>query len=288
MRLDNKTQKKLWGASSGRTIGLFAPSGPFPPERFQAGLNLLKENGYRVKCPKILSQPQDYLAAPDELRLAGLLEMMADPEVDMLMAVRGGYGAMRILPPLENHWPQLPPKLIIGFSDITALHLARWQKTRALGLHGPVLTSLADLENPSSFFSFLENLSLDWIFTANSLLKQGSAKGRLIGGNLSLLVHLLASPYLPTRGPFILLLEDVGESPYKIDRLLTSLFLSPFIAKCRALVFGSFTDCGPPEQIKNIIQERTKNFSGPVVLDAPFGHSAKNNPWAVGAWAELS
>lgn len=275
----------------GEALGVFAPSGHFDPQRVAKGLGVLLDMGFSYKLPPDLDSRQDYLAGTDQHRLSTMRALMEDPQVGALVAVRGGYGAMRLLPELRKMWKKWPGKAIVGFSDLTALHLARFKATGLIGGHGPVLNSLAELDYQSQadFAAFLRNPagSFKWTFRQGQIRQKGEARGPLLGGNLTLLAHLLAGPYLPDFTGAILLLEDVGEESYRLDRLLTGLTQSRLWSKISGLVLGGFTDCGDQALVERILDDRLKNFKGPVVFGAPFGHGQVNRIWPLGATAQL-
>ena len=281
----------------GQAWGLFAPAHPFDREAFEAALARLKTWGLKVRhSPKIFRRAR-HLAGPDEHRLEIMAELMADPEVGGLWAVRGGSGCQRLLPRLASLWPHWPPKPILGFSDLTALHLARLKAAGLIGWHGPMLTALgpagsgrlagAGLADLKAVL-FHPNRAGGWEFSPRDVLRPGRARGPLLGGNLSLLVHLLDSPWLPDLAGAILLVEEVDEAPYRLDRLLTSLRQSRQWGALGGLVFGRFTRCGASAEVKGLLRETAEAFPGPVLMNASFGHARVNRVFPVGALAELS
>lgn len=279
----------------GQAWGLFAPAHPFERADFELALARLRAWGLKVRhSPKIFRRAR-HLAGPDEHRLEIMAELMADPEVGGLWAVRGGSGCQRLLPRLASCWPHWPPKPILGFSDLTALHLARLKAAGVIGWHGPMAAalgrpgplagaSLADLK--AVLFSPVR--AGGWEFSPRDVLRPGWAKGPLLGGNLCLLVHLLDSPWLPGPAGAILLIEEVDEAPYRLDRLLTSLRQSRLWEALGGLVFGRFTRCGSPAEVRGLLRETAEAFPGPVLMNAPFGHGRFNRVFPVGALAELS
>lgn len=292
----------------GDTIGIFAPSHSFDPDEAERGAKLLRSWGFAVKIPETIFKKHRYFAGTDEERLAVMEELMADKSVAALMAVRGGFGCQRLLPFLESRWKNWPAKPILGFSDVTALHLARLKATGIIGYHTPMLVSLGkadpaaeldrhsqeDLknllstnENAARFKKFIGRHAVYWDFTPKDVLRPGHTKGPMIGGNLTLFTALLSSPWLPDLTGAILMLEEIAEPGYKLDRLLTTLRQSPIWSKVAALVFGHFTDCGPRQDISAMLKELAADFPGPVLINAPFGHEARNRVFPVGAMAEL-
>ncbi len=218
---------------------------------------------------------------------------MLHPEAKAILAVRGGYGAMRILDELP--WSQFAerPKWIVGHSDVTALHAMAWSAGIA-SVHGPNVTGLGSSVAPSvraSWIAALERPTFSQSWRGLQLLHGGSAKGLLVGGNLALLSAMAAAGRLWIPLGAILVIEDVTESPYRIDRMLTSLMLGGYLARASAIVFGDFVRCpagkdGRP--VEDVLDERTRGLGIPVRTGAPFGHGERNEAFLLGVPAELS
>jgi muramoyltetrapeptide carboxypeptidase len=289
----------VWPAAPepGQAWGLFAPAHPFDREEFELALARLKTWGLKVCYSPTIFRRARHLAGSDDHRLEAMTELMSNPEVGGLWAVRGGSGCQRLLPRLAARWPLWPPKPIVGFSDITALHLARLKAAGIIGWHGPMVaalgragpgrlggSSLADLKS----VLFSPARAGAWEFSPRDVLRPGRARGPLLGGNLCLLVHLLDSPWLPDPAGAVLLVEDVDEVPYRLDRLLTSLRQSRLWGALGALVFGRFTRCGSSASVKALLRETAEAFPGPVLMNAPFGHARLNRVFPVGVLAEIS
>ncbi|MEW6519437.1 MAG: LD-carboxypeptidase [Thermodesulfobacteriota bacterium] len=263
----------------GDTIGLVAPAGPFDEEEFTRGVQILDQYGFKLKIPRELATRHNYLAGPDQHRAAIFHEIWRDPEVKAVLAVRGGYGSLRILPAIDYQLLRLQPKILIGFSDITALHCAIFQQTGLVTFHGPMVTTLAksDRESLLSFFDTITSGSCRPITgQALEILKPGRAAGRLSGGNLTTLVHLLATPFEVSWRDRIVLLEDVGEAPYRIDRMLTQLKMAGRFAGIRGLILGSFTNCGEQEMIWARVLELFSEEDLPIWGNFPSGHGRRN------------
>jgi muramoyltetrapeptide carboxypeptidase len=264
----------------------------------ERGAAVLKSWGLEVRIPKGLFRRRGYLAGDDQSRLGLFAELMEDPEVDGLMAVRGGYGCQRLLPFLAGRWRAWPAKPIFGFSDLTALHLARLAASGVIGFHGPVLVSLGK-SDPRRSADRLSRSDLKktllsgkpaggWTFSERQALRPGRAVGPLLGGNLTLVTALLASPWRPDFEGAILMLEEVDEAPYRLDRLLVTLRQSPVWSRAAALVLGRFSDCGPKSEIRRLLREAADDFPGrPVIWGAPFGHLSRNRLFPLGALAVL-
>ncbi|MDR1313975.1 MAG: LD-carboxypeptidase, partial [Deltaproteobacteria bacterium] len=233
-----------------------------------------------------------YLAGADETRLMGLLEMMDNPGISELLAVRGGFGAMRLLRDLAPFWHVFPRnKPIVGFSDVTALHLARLRATGTGGWHAPNLTTFARISPEEALRAAAVLKGEDarpWEFPEGDVLVRGDAGGVLTGGNLTVFACLWGSQFCPETEGAIVLLEDVNEHPYEIDRLLTSLALRRAFKGARAIVFGEFSNCGDPAEIRAILSECARSAGVPAVAGAPFGHGERCAPWFYGERGRLA
>lgn len=273
----------------GDLITVIAPSanlGDRHQQSFYQGLEVLKRQGYRVQLDGALWAASGYLAGTDAQRRRALETAWLDPHCRGIFCGRGGYGAARLL---EN-WPWPHPsgdrKWLIGFSDVTALlwHLAR----HGIGtVHGPVMVTLAE-ESPRShqrLFQFLQGQSLDPLM--GTVVHPGQAQGILLPGNLTVATHLLGTPSQPPLGNVILAWEDVGEAPYRLDRLLTQWRSGGFLAQVRGIVLGRFSDCAPPSgypsfSLGELFRDRLGDLGIPVVADLPFGHGGENQMLPVG------
>ena len=274
----------------GDLIGVAAPAGPFVEERFQKGLERLQEIGFRVRTPRQIFQRDEYLAGSDESRALTLNRLLADPEVKAVMAARGGYGSMRILDRIDLGTVKAHPKIIIGFSDVTALLLGLVKKSGLVCFHGPVVTSLAEADHET--ISHLKRLLtgqqvFPLALDEERLVRPGRAVGPLLGGNLTLLVHLLATGWKPDLTGAILLLEDTGEAPYRLDRMLITLKMSGVLDQCAGILLGHFEGCGTDDEIRSVLTRTLGNFPGPVAAGFPAGHGYTNLTLPLGPRAVL-
>lgn len=257
----------------GDTVAVVAPSGPFPRDRYQRGLEVLQGRGLLVR--ELLPEgPWRYLAAEDHARAASLTAAFADPEIRAVFVARGGYGAMRILPAVDWAAIARSGKALIGFSDTTAMHLALLARGGS-SLHGPVLTQLGEQPAPSidRLFSILGG-ELPAPIQGRAVVP-GSASGPLVGGCLSLVSRLVGTPYLPPLAGCLLLLEDVGELPYRLDRMWTHLRLAGVLDEIAGVVLGGFTICDNEErglQGEEVMAEFAASLGKPVVAGLPIGH----------------
>jgi muramoyltetrapeptide carboxypeptidase len=289
---------------------MVAPSAaPNEPERIRFAIDTVESLGFKVKPGAHLFDRDGYLAGGDATRAADLNAMFADDGVDAIWCVRGGYGASRILPALDYALMQRKPKALIGYSDITALHMAIHRHAGLVTFHGPVAFraftpySLGELkrvlwigETPVRLggpppFERTEG-RVDWENRVATLVP-GRARGRLLGGNLCLMSHLCGTPYFPDLRGAILFLEDVEEAYYRIDRMLTQLWLSGALAGVAGVAFGKFTNCNPSQfflqnrPLEDILAERCRALGVPAVSGIMVGHIDDQTTLPVGCLAEL-
>ena len=278
----------------GDTAVVVAPAGPVPDERLDAGLEVLASWGLDVRLSantRGRHQDFDYLSAHDADRAKDFLEAWCDPTVQAVFCARGGYGAQRIVDLLD--WPaiaQAGPKVLVGFSDITALHQAFAVRLRMSTVHGPVVTSLprdaaaaehlrALLFEPESAGSLTP--------TPAETVVPGQAEGPLVGGNLALLAATAGTRDWATARGAIAVLEEIGEEPYRLDRLLTQLLRAGWFEGVRGIVLGDFTECGDPEAIARVTFDRLAPLEVPMIRQAPIGHDPRNLAFPLGGPAVL-
>jgi len=271
----------------GDLVAVLAPAGPVSADQVAALPALYQRHGLRVRLYPSCHASTGYLAGPDALRLADLHSALADPEVAAIHCLRGGYGAMRLLPDIDTTLVRSAAKLLIGYSDITALH-ALWARCGLASLHAPMPAS--DLIKPGResdelvLFDLLRSGLQEGAVLAPDLAPEGvsvggSARGLLVGGNLSLVAALLGTPWAwDTRGA-ILFLEDVSEEPYRVDRLLTQLRLAGVLDAVAGFVLGSFTEEASPA---TLLQDMLCGLGKPVLGGWPTGHGTPNRPLPMG------
>jgi muramoyltetrapeptide carboxypeptidase len=281
----------------GDTVMLVSPSGPAKPERVARGIELLTGWGLRpVLGPNVYAR-QGYFAGADALRAADLNAAFADPEVRGVLCTRGGYGAQRIVDAIDMDAVRRDPKVVAGFSDITALQLALWRSARLATVHGPGAAWLDERTPPAS----AESLRAALMSTEPVVVKRveseetapvavpGTATGPLVGGNLSLIVSSVGTPDFPDLRGAILLVEDVGEAPYKVDRMLTHLRRAGALDKVAGVAVGQFTDCadGWAVTVADVLIERLGDLGVPVLGGLPIGHGTGQLTVPVGTSATL-
>ena len=274
----------------GDLIGLIGPAGPWQDEPFRKGIQVLSELGFQVTFPRNLLQEQGYLAGSDQHRYKTLSEMWRNPDVKGVIAVRGGYGSLRILPGIDYDLIREYPKILVGFSDITALLTAVYKKTGLITFHGPMIGTLnfSDRESIQNLFTTLSCENPNPIKPSGlEILKPGKARGTLLGGNLTTLNHLVSTPYEMSWQDSILFIEDVGEAPYRIDRMLTHLKLAGRFQSLSGLILGTFIDCGSQEEIWKRVLEIFQDSDFPIWANFPVGHGNQNMTLPIGASVDM-
>lgn len=274
----------------GDSIGIVAPAGQIRDQNeFATGIRLLTEMGFKPRFPRELWPGTGYLADTDANRADELNRMWADNEISAILALRGGYGCLRMAAMIDLEQVRKNPKMLIGFSDITVLHNFFSQQTSLVSLHGPTLCSLARCSK-NSLERFYQCLSGNWCVPlqlkgVEVLRGDEEAGGRLIGGNLSTLLTLLGTPFEPDFKEKILFLEDVGEPLYRIDRMLTQLWLAGKLQRIAGIILGDFSynnDMETNEKIRlhetiwNRVLQLTADTQIPVWGGFPVSHGAEN------------
>ena len=277
----------------GDLIGVIAPAGPALPEQLALIEPLYARHGLRVRLYPGCFASTGYLAGPDALRLADLHAALADDEVAALHCLRGGYGCMRLLGGIDAGLLRAKAKLLIGYSDITALH-ALWCRQGLASLHAPMPAS--DLIKPgreadeAALFALLRGglRAGDVLAPAigpTALRVEGVAEGRLIGGNLSLVAALLGTGFEWPADGAILFLEDINEELYRVDRLLTQMRLAGVLHAVSGFVLGSFTEATEPTPL---LREMLARLGKPLLAGWPSGHGTPNRPLPLGLPVRLS
>lgn len=271
----------------GDTIGLIGPSGAIRTEGgLEKAIKVLEEQGFKVVVGESCSQKYGYLSGKDDVRAEDINRMFRDPDIDGIFCVRGGYGTPRILDKIDYQAVRENPKLFIGYSDITAIHIALNHLCDLLTIHGPMAASdmIFDFDDFSKEsylravtctdpLGVLENPEGYEIKT----LVPGKARGKIVGGNLMLIATTLGTPFeIDTRGK-ILLLEDIGEYTYCIDRMLTQLRLAGKLQDCEGIVLGDFKDCVPEYEeygltLLEIFQDIIAPVNKPTIYNFMAGH----------------
>ncbi|MEW9670282.1 LD-carboxypeptidase [Ammoniphilus sp. 3BR4] len=284
---------------AGDTIGVIAPSSPVPLEKIEKSLNIFKEFGYKVKLGKTVGQEYGYLAGNDALRASDVNQMFADPEVDAIICLRGGYGTPRILESLNYDLIKNHPKAFVGYSDITALHSAIHRHTGLVTFHGPMIAELADDPHATTWptlFNHLSGLQAGHRYPKDMLqysIVEGVAEGRLVGGNLCLLVATLGTAFEVDTKDKILFIEDIGEEPYSIDRMLTQLKLAGKLQQAKGLLFTDFSEAEPkPDKptltLEQVLHDLIRPLGIPSYYGLKSGHCQPNLTLPIGVKARIN
>ena len=280
----------------GSLIGVIAPAGPVEPERLAQVPALYESFGYRCRIYPGCALGDGYLAGPDEARLADLHQALADDEVQAIHSIRGGYGCMRLLDRIDAALVRRSRKLLIGYSDITALH-ALWFREGLPSLHAPMAAS--DLlmrgheADRDALFALLQGglRAGDVLAPAldpAGLRAPGQAEGPLVGGNLSLIAALLGTPWAWDVRGAILFLEDVSEDRYRVDRMLTQLRLAGVLDAAAGFVIGSFTKSESPQTLLGeLLLPLCRRQGKPLLGGWPTGHGTPNRPLPLGLRVRL-
>lgn len=288
----------------GDLVAIVAPASPVADAaRIEKGVRYLEGLGYSVIVGKHARNIHGYLAGSDDVRLADLSTFFEDRRVKAIIALRGGYGTSRLLSKVNYRIVKRNPKIIVGFSDLTALQLALWRKCRLITFHGPMAAvEMADTMDP-----FTEELFWRLVTSTKKIgrvtfppetqpttLHKGMSRGRLVGGNLSLIVSLLGTPYFPDPAGAIIFLEEIAEEPYRIDRMFTHLSDARVFSKCAGVLAGQFTDCIPSDPkkpslaVSDILHDFASRTARPFLANLPFGHVHRKMTIPIGLSARMN
>lgn len=292
----------------GDTVGIVAPASPPPdPRAVDRAVSQVERLGFKPKLGRHARDRAGYLAGSDRHRASDLMRMFVDPRVRGIICLRGGYGTARLLDRLDHGLIREHPKVLAGYSDITSLHCALATRAGLVSFHSPMLNEGLGGEAFPSFStkSFLRTVSC--AEPAGSIcagyrrktikcLRGGVVEGRLLGGNLSILVTTIGTSFLPAFRNRILFFEDIGEEPYRLDRLLTHLLNAGLLQQVAGVAVGCNRDCedrtrkraGEYRQSSaDVLEERLRSLGVPVVTGLPFGHQPLNATLPVGVRARL-
>ncbi len=280
--------KKL---SKGGVIGLISPaSAPVDSGRLENSINYLEKLGYRVVIGENVGKSNGYLAGTDEERLSDLHSMFRNKKIEAVFCLRGGYGSGRLLDKLDFNLIKKNPKIFVGYSDITVLQMALFAKLQMVTFAGPM--PAVDMWSDVSPYTEeifwraitsekkigkINNFQDEKLFT----LIKGKAEGKILGGNLALFISLLGTPLFPDVKDKILLFEEVGEAPYRVDRMLNQLKLAKVFDKAKGVILGQFVDCyadgtKPTINLNEVIADYFNKMKIPVLYNFHHGH-IKNN-----------
>jgi muramoyltetrapeptide carboxypeptidase len=280
---------------------LIAVAAPASPEKSEAnlskGIRYLESLGYRVVVGEHVCKKRGYLAGSDVQRATDLNRFFSDPHVKAIFTLRGGFGSQRLLPFLDFGMARRHPKILVGYSDITALHLALYSHVGLVTFSGPmVAVEMAEGLHGSAEERFWRTLTSALppdplrhrLLRSRSAERSKSTVGRLMGGNLSLISGLMGTTFFPREKNLLWLFEEIGERPYRVDRMLEQLVLGGVVAASKGVLLGRFSDCGPEAgkpslTLKQIFDEKFATYSHPVGTGVRFGHfkNSRTIPWGV-------
>ena len=289
--------------NKGDTVGLIAPGSYITEYQLDESIQNLEKLGYNVRYNNSILEKHGYLAGFDEIRKNDILKMFADPDIKAIVAVRGGYGCARILPMLDYNLIKQNPKILIGYSDITSLLYGIYSKTGLVGFHGPVGTSTFNEYSVNHFQNILTEPQKHYTMMNLAededqlyVIHEGVGIGELIGGNLSIVVSLIGTEYdVDTKGK-IIFLEDIGEQPYRIDRMLTQMRQSGKFDSCSAVILGVFRRCDINQEnpefdhsltLRQVLEDRLGDLNIPVIYGLSFGHIENKFTLPIGIKAKI-
>jgi muramoyltetrapeptide carboxypeptidase len=290
----------------GDTIGLIAPASPvFEPSDVREGVRAMEKLGFRVRTGKHIAAKTGYLAGSDRERAQDVMEMFMDPEVKAIVALRGGYGAIRLLPYLDFEIIRKNAKIMLGYSDITTLHLAIHKMAGIVTFHGAVALSTFNEYSTRYLLKTLTQITAVGLvddppaalpMVLPNRNKSKRVQGALVGGNLTLVCASLATPWEIDTTDKVLFLEEVGEEPYSLDRMLTQLDQAGKLSCCKAIVLDRCAKCAPAEykpafyntlSVEEVISDRLAHLDVAVLYGLSFGHVADKPVLPLGVQAAV-
>jgi muramoyltetrapeptide carboxypeptidase len=305
--VSKKSLQKPRRLKTGDTIGLVAPGSYISESELKDSIKNLEELGFKVVYTEKILLQNGYFSGTDEQRAEDLTGMFARDDVNAIVCTRGGYGCARILPLLDYDVIAGNPKVMIGYSDVTALHYGIFKKTGLITFHGPVSISTFNEFSVNNFKKVLMNPSNEIVFeNSNSgedenpygvvSIAEGKKKGKLIGGNLSIAVSLIGTEFDVDYDDAIIYLEEIGEEPYRIDRMLTQMIQAEKFEDANGVAMGIFRRCEPKIKdpsfsksfsLMDVLKDRLGNLKIPVVYGMSFGHIKDKFTIPFGIEAEL-
>lgn len=306
--LSKKNLIKSSRLKEGDTIALITPGSYITEQEKEESIDVLYKLGFKVTYSDRLMKKNGYFSATDEERAADINEMFERKDVQGIMCARGGYGCTRILPFLDYKLIENNPKPLIGFSDVTALHYAIYKKSNLITFHGPVSISTFSKFSVKNFEDVLMNptFELTLLNSTNrnnynpygiTVISEGKAEGKLIGGNLSIVVSLIGTEYDVDYSGKIIFLEEFIEEPYRVDRMLTQMIQAGKFAAAAGIALGVFKLCEPSKtnpsfagsfSLMEVLQDRLGNLGIPVIYGLSFGHIVDKFTIPIGINAELN
>lgn len=280
--------------TSGARVALIAPAGPLiKDDELPRAIDNARSFGWDPIVGQNAQRRLGYLAGDDAARLDDINRALEDPAIDALWCLRGGYGMIRILDGIDYHALETSPKPIIGYSDVTALHAAVQRKCWLISYHGPTAREpMSQFSRDSFERAVIQQKDSCGAAPKARVLSGGKADGRLAGGNLAVLASLCGTPYAPDLNDCILVLEDINEPVYRIDRMLQQLKLSGMLRGCKAVAFGECVKCpddsgGTVRSLDEVLGEIVRELRVPCVAGIPVGHIAEQWTIPLGSMATL-
>ena len=281
----------------GDTIGIVAPAGNAEKKNILKATKILKELGYNVVLSKNIFDSWFSFAGKDKNRISEINDFFGNPNIDVILCLRGGYGSIRIIEELDIELIKENPKIFIGYSDISTLHTKLNKEAELITFHGPMLTSnFLDMDEftLNSFFNMIGDPTINTIENPlpMKVLNSGKAKGRMVGGNLITLMGDMGTPNELNLENNILFIEEIGEPTYKIDRALSQLLNSKKLNKVNGIILGDFNDCKPKEKtdisLLELFKERFLSLNVPVLYGLKSGHCKPMVTIPLGVEVELN
>jgi len=297
-----KAQLKPTVLKSGDTIGIVTPASQVRREKLENGIKYLKEKGYEIILGDHVYDEHGYLAGKDDDRINDFHKMFANPEVKAIISSRGGYGTPRILDELDYELIEKNPKIYVGYSDVTALQLAIWKHTGLVTFSGPMaaveMGTGIDPFSEENLWPLICGTQIDGFFSKTTdspieVLRPGKVKGTLLGGCLSLISSVIGTKHQPDFSGSILILEDIGEQPYRIDRYLSQLKSAGIFEQINGVILSKFIDCEEKEDeptlsLDEIFLDYFGSLSIPVIKNFLYGHVPKKFTIPIGVEVELN
>jgi len=281
---------------AGDVVGLVAPSGVMTEPQIARGIENMRALGLEPRLGKNLRAAHGGYAGTVEQRVDDLHAMFRDPEVRAIWAARGGSGCTALLPHLDYALIRANPKVVVGYSDLTALHLALLGHAGLVGFHGPVSSSTFSTFSATLLravlFDGAQGIGFPEAGEGGRTYRAGTAEGPLMGGNLSTLCALVGTPWIPDTRGAVLFLEDVGEAPYRIDRMLVQLDQAGILPHAKAVALGVFRKCDPPDDepsltLDEVFRDRVDALRVPVASGFAVGHIPRQATWPMGIRARI-
>ncbi|MGH7833911.1 MAG: S66 peptidase family protein [Candidatus Binatia bacterium] len=277
----------------GGRVGVVAPAGCIDQERLNAGIKALTDFGFGVEVAEGIEDRKGYLAGDQEKRAEVLTSFFTRDDIEAIFCTRGGFGSIQLIPFLDPETIRLHPKIFAGYSDVSVLLNWLHQSCGFVTFHGPMVAmdlarGLAEREE-DFLWGTLSGRKTSWRLEGLQTIRPGKGRGELVGGCLSMIVTMLGTPYEVETDGKVLFLEDVGERPYRIERMLTHLKMAGKLDRIAGMVFGTFTDCqgNGDREVDNVIAELFRPLSYPVISGFPAGHGEENLLLPIGAKMEV-